>query len=138
MWAESRYMGLRSNYYACMEGAVYDITEWANCQVFFTLLFSPYSYQSNHCLNVSQYRWDTSGIYRLTRIEFSIELFQVKVYQEAMVLAVINLVNVSCLLLLLLIPLFLLNTCNRTACSLFNGALIIVSTFSFQLLHFYW
>lgn len=33
LWAESRYMGLRSNYYACMEGAVYDITEWANCQV---------------------------------------------------------------------------------------------------------
>lgn len=27
-------MGLRSKYYACMEGAVYDITEWAFCQVF--------------------------------------------------------------------------------------------------------
>ena len=33
LWAESRYMGLLSNYYACMEGAVYDITDWANCQV---------------------------------------------------------------------------------------------------------
>ena len=35
LWAESRLMGLRSNYYACMEGAVYDITEWANCQASF-------------------------------------------------------------------------------------------------------
>lgn len=33
LWSESRYMGFRSKYYACMEGAVYDITEWANCQV---------------------------------------------------------------------------------------------------------
>ncbi|KAK4023344.1 dnaJ homolog dnj-5 [Daphnia magna] len=32
LWAESRYMGFRSKYYACMESAVYDITEWANCQ----------------------------------------------------------------------------------------------------------
>ncbi|XP_018024746.1 dnaJ homolog dnj-5 isoform X2 [Hyalella azteca] len=32
IWAESRYYGLRWRYYACMEGAVYDITEWANCQ----------------------------------------------------------------------------------------------------------
>ncbi|KAF6198096.1 hypothetical protein GE061_007843 [Apolygus lucorum] len=33
MWAESRgwgWWGVR--YYACMEGAVYDITQWANCQ----------------------------------------------------------------------------------------------------------
>lgn len=33
LWAESRYMGLISSYYACMEGAVYDMTDWANCQV---------------------------------------------------------------------------------------------------------
>jgi len=33
MWAESRGWGWWScRYYACMEGAVYDITQWANCQ----------------------------------------------------------------------------------------------------------
>ncbi|KAF2360550.1 DnaJ domain [Trinorchestia longiramus] len=32
IWAESRYYGLKWRYYACMEGAVYDITEWASCQ----------------------------------------------------------------------------------------------------------
>ncbi|XP_024083433.1 uncharacterized protein LOC106670838 isoform X2 [Cimex lectularius] len=33
MWAESRGWGWwRCRYYACMDGAVYDITQWANCQ----------------------------------------------------------------------------------------------------------
>ncbi|XP_015514371.1 dnaJ homolog dnj-5 [Neodiprion lecontei] len=32
IWAESRIMGFLWNYYACMEGAVYDVTEWAACQ----------------------------------------------------------------------------------------------------------
>lgn len=32
IWAESRLMGFRWHYYACMEGAVYDVTEWAACQ----------------------------------------------------------------------------------------------------------
>ena len=50
LWAESRYMGFRSNYYACMEGAVYDITEWANCQVYstwFHLFISSRNYIAN-------------------------------------------------------------------------------------------
>lgn len=32
IWAESWMLGLLWHYYACMEGAVYDITEWATCQ----------------------------------------------------------------------------------------------------------
>jgi hypothetical protein len=32
IWAESRVMGLIWHYYACMEGAVYDVTYWAACQ----------------------------------------------------------------------------------------------------------
>lgn len=32
IWAESTMFGLRWRYYACMEGAVYDISEWAACQ----------------------------------------------------------------------------------------------------------
>ena len=33
VWAESRVLGFLWHYYACMEGKVYDITEWASCQV---------------------------------------------------------------------------------------------------------
>ncbi|XP_071539041.1 uncharacterized protein [Panulirus ornatus] len=32
IWAESTLLGLRWRYYACMEGAVYDISDWAACQ----------------------------------------------------------------------------------------------------------
>ncbi|KAK3852836.1 hypothetical protein Pcinc_040589 [Petrolisthes cinctipes] len=32
IWAESTMLGLRWRYYACMEGAVYDISDWAACQ----------------------------------------------------------------------------------------------------------
>lgn len=32
IWAESRLMGFLWHYYACMEGAVYDVTDWAACQ----------------------------------------------------------------------------------------------------------
>ncbi|CAG9862001.1 unnamed protein product [Phyllotreta striolata] len=32
IWAEAKVMGFLWHYYACMEGAVYDITEWAGCQ----------------------------------------------------------------------------------------------------------
>lgn len=32
IWAESTFFGLRWKYLALMEGNVYDITEWANCQ----------------------------------------------------------------------------------------------------------
>ncbi|XP_046407537.1 uncharacterized protein LOC124172161 [Ischnura elegans] len=32
IWAESSMMGFLWHYYACMEGAIYDITEWAACQ----------------------------------------------------------------------------------------------------------
>ncbi|XP_048508316.1 dnaJ homolog dnj-5 isoform X2 [Athalia rosae] len=32
IWAESRIMGFLWHYYACMEGAVYDVTDWAACQ----------------------------------------------------------------------------------------------------------
>ncbi|XP_023028836.2 uncharacterized protein [Leptinotarsa decemlineata] len=32
IWAEARVLGFLWHYYACMEGAVYDITEWARCQ----------------------------------------------------------------------------------------------------------
>uniref|UniRef100_A0A914WZM4 J domain-containing protein n=1 Tax=Plectus sambesii TaxID=2011161 RepID=A0A914WZM4_9BILA len=31
IWAESRWWGCLWYYYACMDGAVYDITEWAGC-----------------------------------------------------------------------------------------------------------
>lgn len=37
IWAESSMMGLLVMYYACMDGAVYQITQWASCQV--TLYF---------------------------------------------------------------------------------------------------
>ncbi|XP_026471999.1 uncharacterized protein LOC113376309 [Ctenocephalides felis] len=32
IWAETRMMGLRWVYLACMEGSIYDISEWAACQ----------------------------------------------------------------------------------------------------------
>jgi len=32
VWAESSMLGFLWHYYACMEGKVYDITEWASCQ----------------------------------------------------------------------------------------------------------
>lgn len=32
IWAEAKVFGFLWHYYACMEGAVYDITEWAGCQ----------------------------------------------------------------------------------------------------------
>uniref|UniRef100_A0A1Y9H2H4 J domain-containing protein n=1 Tax=Anopheles dirus TaxID=7168 RepID=A0A1Y9H2H4_9DIPT len=32
IWAETSFLGLRWKYLAMMEGNVYDITEWANCQ----------------------------------------------------------------------------------------------------------
>ncbi|XP_034944852.1 dnaJ homolog dnj-5 isoform X2 [Chelonus insularis] len=32
IWAESRIMGFLWHYYACMEGAIYDVTDWAACQ----------------------------------------------------------------------------------------------------------
>ncbi|KAK2914903.1 dnaJ homolog subfamily C member 14 [Channa argus] len=32
LWAESSMLGLRITYLACMDGKVYDITEWAGCQ----------------------------------------------------------------------------------------------------------
>uniref|UniRef100_A0A1B6EGV0 J domain-containing protein n=1 Tax=Clastoptera arizonana TaxID=38151 RepID=A0A1B6EGV0_9HEMI len=32
IWAESCYLGFMWRFYACMEGAVYDISEWAGCQ----------------------------------------------------------------------------------------------------------
>lgn len=34
IWAESSMMGLLVMYYACMDGAVYQITQWASCQVY--------------------------------------------------------------------------------------------------------
>ncbi|KAJ0023705.1 hypothetical protein NQD34_003604 [Periophthalmus magnuspinnatus] len=32
LWSESSMLGLRITYFACMDGKVYDITEWAGCQ----------------------------------------------------------------------------------------------------------
>lgn len=32
IWAEAKCFGFLWHYYACMEGGVYDITEWAGCQ----------------------------------------------------------------------------------------------------------
>ena len=32
IWAESRWLGLLWRYYACMDGGVFDISEWAACQ----------------------------------------------------------------------------------------------------------
>lgn len=32
IWAETTFFGLRWKYLALMEGKVFDITEWANCQ----------------------------------------------------------------------------------------------------------
>ncbi|NXU95221.1 DJC14 protein, partial [Xiphorhynchus elegans] len=32
LWAESSLLGLRITYMACMDGRVYDVTEWAGCQ----------------------------------------------------------------------------------------------------------
>ncbi|KAJ8946886.1 hypothetical protein NQ318_008242 [Aromia moschata] len=32
IWAEAKVFGFLWHYYACMEGTVYDITEWAGCQ----------------------------------------------------------------------------------------------------------
>ena len=33
VWAETSILGFRWHYYACMEGTIYDITEWARCKV---------------------------------------------------------------------------------------------------------
>jgi len=33
VWAESSVFGFRWRYYACMDGDVFNITEWASCQV---------------------------------------------------------------------------------------------------------
>ena len=33
LWAESSFLGYKLHFYACMEGEVYDVTEWAACQV---------------------------------------------------------------------------------------------------------
>lgn len=33
LWAESSFLGLKLHFYACMEGEVFDVTEWAACQV---------------------------------------------------------------------------------------------------------
>nr|XP_041567538.1 dnaJ homolog subfamily C member 14 isoform X1 [Taeniopygia guttata] len=32
LWAESSLLGLRVTYLACMDGHIYDVTEWAGCQ----------------------------------------------------------------------------------------------------------
>jgi len=32
IWSESSMFGLRWKYFGCMDGGVYDITEWATCQ----------------------------------------------------------------------------------------------------------
>jgi len=33
VWAETSMLGFLWHYYACMEGKVYDITEWVACKV---------------------------------------------------------------------------------------------------------
>lgn len=33
VWAESTVMGFLWHYYSCMDSKIYDITEWASCQV---------------------------------------------------------------------------------------------------------
>ena len=33
VWAESSMLGFLWHYYACMEGKIYDITEWVACKV---------------------------------------------------------------------------------------------------------
>jgi len=83
---------------------------------------------------IFRYRRDIFDIYKLTRIEFSIELFQVKVYQEVTALVVINLVNVFYLLLLLL-HLLTLTAELPVVCStgLYNSFDIFISINSFLL-----
>ena len=38
VWAETGRFRFIWHYFACMEGNVYDITEWASCQVSFGML----------------------------------------------------------------------------------------------------
>lgn len=33
LWAETSMMGFLWHYYACMDGKIYDVTEWASCQI---------------------------------------------------------------------------------------------------------
>ena len=33
LWAESSFLGYKLHFYACMEGEIFDVTEWAACQV---------------------------------------------------------------------------------------------------------
>uniref|UniRef100_A0A0N4U2X3 J domain-containing protein n=1 Tax=Dracunculus medinensis TaxID=318479 RepID=A0A0N4U2X3_DRAME len=33
IWAESRLFGLKWVYYLCLDGVIYDITQWASCQL---------------------------------------------------------------------------------------------------------
>ena len=33
IWAESTFLGMWWTYYACLDGIIYNITEWANCPV---------------------------------------------------------------------------------------------------------
>ena len=40
VWAETRYV-FRYSYFACMDGIIYNITEWATCQVYSHTLSQP-------------------------------------------------------------------------------------------------
>ena len=33
VWAESRLMGMKLVFYACIDKKIWDVTEWARCQV---------------------------------------------------------------------------------------------------------
>lgn len=39
VWAETSMLGFKWHYYACMEGKVFDITEWVACRVSDPYLF---------------------------------------------------------------------------------------------------
>ncbi|NXQ63333.1 DJC14 protein, partial [Anthoscopus minutus] len=50
LWAESSLLGLRVTYLACMDGHVYDVTEWAGCQ---RVAISPDSHRVPYHLSFS-------------------------------------------------------------------------------------
>ncbi len=48
MWAETTHLGFKWHYYACMDDAVFDITEWAKCQVGIKMYIWSLTFYSHH------------------------------------------------------------------------------------------
>ena len=41
IWAETKYMGFHISYFACRNGAVYNVSDWIMCQVLLFVTCTP-------------------------------------------------------------------------------------------------